>query len=100
MAYGFNNSKSKVEVQEKKEDISVPTGYVGSAVKALSIKYDSQGHITSTTTTDMYPPTTVGTAGQIWASDGAGTGKWRNIITISTSDPSGGESGDVWFKYE
>lgn len=85
MAYGFNDSKSKVEVQEKKEDISVPTGYVGSAVKALAIKYDAQGHITSTTTSDMYPPTTVGKDGQIWESDGTGTGNWVSKDTTPTS---------------
>ena len=57
---------------------------------------NSLGNVTST----MYPPTTAGTAGQIWVSDGSGPGAWRTLVTISTAEPSGGSDGDLWFQYE
>lgn len=80
--------------------VTAATSYVGSATKVPMIKYDAQGHITAMTTATIYPPTTAGTAGQIWTSDGSGAGTWKHKITMSTSDPSGGSDGDIWFKYE
>ena len=65
--------------------VSAQTSYVGSATAIPRFKFDAQGHITSVTTTTVYPPTTAGTAGQVWTSDGSGAGKW--------AEPSGGE---VW----
>lgn len=52
--------------------------------------------------TTIYPPTTVGTSGQVWVSDGSGQGTWRTLITISTREPtsSDGSDGDIWFVYE
>lgn len=80
--------------------VTAKTTYVGSSTAIPRIKYDAQGHITGTTTVTVYPPTTVGNAGQVWVSDGSGTGAWKTLVTISTSDPSGGSDGDLWFKYE
>ena len=80
--------------------VTAKTSYVGSATAVPMIKYDAQGHITAMTTATIYPPTTVGTSGQIWTSDGSGAGAWKHKITMSTSDPSGGSDGDIWFKYE
>lgn len=80
--------------------ITAKTSYVGSATAVPRIQYDAQGHITACTTATIYPPTSAGASGQVWVSDGSGAGAWRNIITVSSSDPSGGSSGDVWFKYE
>lgn len=80
--------------------VSAQTTYVGSSTAIPRIKYDAQGHVTGSTTVTVYPPTTVGNAGQVWVSDGSGTGAWKTLVTISTSDPSGGSDGDLWFKYE
>ena len=88
MAYGFNNSKSKVEVQEKKTDITAQTTYLGSATKIPMIQYDSQGHITKATSVEVYPPTDVGKAGQIWESDGLGPGSWVSKDTTPISGSS------------
>lgn len=80
--------------------ITAKTSYVGSATAVPRIQYDAQGHITACTTATIYAPTTAGSAGQIWVSDGSGAGTWKHKITMSTSDPSGGADGDIWFKYE
>lgn len=80
--------------------VTAKTSYVGSATAVPMIKYDAQGHITATSTATIYPPTTAGAAGQVWVSDGAGAGAWKTLVTISTSEPSGGSDGDIWFKYE
>ena len=82
--------------------ITAKTSYVGSATAVPRIMYDSEGHITGCTTATIYPPTSPGSAGQVWTSDGAGAGTWQTQrnITISTSDPSGGNDGDIWYKYE
>lgn len=80
--------------------VTAATSYVGSATKVPMIKYDAQGHITAMTTATIYPPTSAGAAGQMWVSDGSGAGTWKHKITMSTSDPSGGSDGDIWFKYE
>jgi hypothetical protein len=53
-----------------------------------------------TVTSTIYPPTSAGTAGQVWVSDGSGPGAWRSLVTISTAEPSGGQDGDLWFQYE
>ena len=83
-----------------RNSVTAKTTYLGSATAVPMIKYDAQGHITAATTTTIYPPTTVGASGQIWTSDGSGAGTWKHKITISTSDPSGGSDGDIWYKYE
>lgn len=131
MAYGFDDSKSKVEVYTESEvdsklsakqdiieagtgivienatighsnSVTAKTSYVGSATAVPRIQYDAQGHITACTTATIYAPTTAGSAGQVWTSDGSGAGTWvtQRNITISTSDPSGGVDGDIWYKYE
>ena len=80
--------------------ITAKTTYVGSATAVPRIKCDAQGHITAITTERIYPPTTTGTSGQVWVSDGSGAGTWKTLVTISTSKPSGGSNGDLWFVYE
>ena len=59
------------------------SSYLGSATAALEIKYDGQGHITGATTTAMYPPTTAGTNGQVWKSQGSGVGTWADQADLS-----------------
>lgn len=96
---GTGLSKSGTTLNHS-NSVTAKTSYVGSATAVPMIKYDAQGHITATSTATIYPPTTVGTAGQVWVSDGSGTGAWKTLVTISTADPSGGSNGDLWFKYE
>lgn len=109
--------------------VTAKTSYVGSATEVPRIMYDAQGHITATTTATIYPPTSAGTKGQVWRSDGSGAGAWETPdtaptssstklvtsgavydlgvqiraeipnITISSAEPSGGSHGDIWFKY-
>ena len=68
------------------------SSYLGSATAALEIKYDGQGHITGATTTTMYPPTTAGTNGQVWVSQGSGVGKWVDQSTLSVGSASSATS--------
>ena len=65
--------------------VTAATSYVGSATAVPQIKYDAQGHITGTTTATIYPPTTAGTSGQYWKSDGSGQGVWQSLSTSPTS---------------
>lgn len=65
--------------------ITAKTSYVGSATAVPRIQYDAQGHITACTTATIYPPTTVGTSGQYWESDGSGAGAWVTKDTAPTS---------------
>ena len=66
--------------------IDANTSGVGSTTKIPVIKYDAQGHITSTSTVTVYPPTSVGTSGQIWQSDGSGVGVWQTLDTTPTAN--------------
>lgn len=102
--YGFDDSKSKVLIHGN--SITAQTTFVGSATKIPKFKFDEHGHLTEVGTVTVYPPTEVGTAGQVWTSDGSGPGAWKSLdhkqdrITISTSEPSGGKNGDIWLVYE
>lgn len=55
--------------------------------------------ISGNTISAPYAPTTAGEEGQVWTSKGDGNGEWKDRITISTSEPSGGQDGDIWFVY-
>lgn len=72
--------------------IEEKTSFVGSASNALRLKIDSQGHITGVDTDPIYPPTSPGTAGQVWTSDGAGPGLWQTIYAPTEA----GSTGQVW----
>lgn len=65
---------------------SVDGRSVGSATMMPIITYDDQGHITGATSTPVYPPTSKGSVGQYWRSDGDGTGTWMTPSTTPTSD--------------
>lgn len=82
--------------------VTAQTSYVGSSTAIPRIKYDAQGHITDVTTVTVYPPTSAGTSGQVWVSDGSGEGAWKTLITVSTVEPTStdGSDGDIWFVYE
>lgn len=58
--------------------ITAKTSYVGSATSVPRLKFDAQGHITGVSTATIYPPTTPGTSGQVWVSDGNGAGSWQD----------------------
>lgn len=118
--FGIKENKSLVDVKAgagislgsdgatigHSNSVAAKTTMIGSATAIPRIKYDAQGHITGTDTVTVYPPTDPGQSGQVWTSDGTGTGRWDNLdnkqdrITISTSNPSGGKDGDIWLVYE
>ena len=64
--------------------VTAKISYVGSFTRIPRIKYDSQGHITGSQEATVYPPTTEGTSGQLWTSQGSGVGKWVSRITINS----------------
>jgi hypothetical protein len=66
--------------------VTANTSGVGSSTKVPIIKYDDQGHITSISTATIYPPTSAGTSGQYWKSDGSGTGVWQSLDTSPKAD--------------
>lgn len=80
--------------------VTEQTTYIGSATAVPRIKFDAQGHITGVTTETIYPPTSAGTSGQVWVSNGSGAGTWKTLVTLSKSSPSGGSDGDLWFVYQ
>jgi len=65
---------------------SITAGSIGSTTAIPAITYNASGHITNISEITVYPPTTVGTSGQYWSSDGSGTGIWQ---TLDTSPVSG-----------
>lgn len=87
---------------------SVTTGSKGSATEIPKITWDGQGHLTAITSATVYPPTSAGTSGQLWASKGAEEGKWVNPADITVgkatnaekldSGTVGGEIKPVFFK--
>ncbi len=60
---------------------SISAGSVGSATQVPVLRFDAQGHCTSKSYETIYPPTTSGSAGQVWTSDGSGQGHWANPST-------------------
>lgn len=84
----FNHSNS----------VTAKTTYVGSATAVPMIKYDAQGHITAMSTATIYPPTSAGTSGQYWSSDGSGTGVWRDVkVDSRVLDYSAGYTRNTWY---
>jgi len=57
----------------------VSSGTVGSATAVPVISVDPQGRITAKSTAEIFPPTTAGISGQLWQSDGSGTGVWQTL---------------------
>ena len=68
------------------------SSYLGSATAVPRLYIDSYGHITGVTTATIYPPTSAGTAGQVWRSDGSGAGQWA---TLSVEDSSSVSTSNV-----
>ena len=63
----------------------VTAGTKGSTTAVPVITVDAYGRVTSIGSETIYPPTTVGTSGQIWVSDGSGAGTWQSKDTTPTS---------------
>lgn len=63
----------------------VTAGTKGSATAVPVIAVDAYGRITSISTKTIFPPTSAGTSGQIWVSDGSGQGVWQSKDTTPTS---------------
>lgn len=58
---------------------------------------DANNYVHPTTAGSKHIPA-AGASGQVLEYNSAGEAKWGRTITISTSDPSGGSDGDIWFK--
>jgi hypothetical protein len=94
---GISISSNKIN---HSNSVTANTSGVGSATAVPIIKYDAQGHITECTTATIYPPTTAGTSGQIWVSDGSGAGAWKTPSVSPSNIFSNGTMGnftrDTW----
>lgn len=74
----------------------VTAGTYGSTTAIPAITVDTYGRVTSVSTKTVYPPTSAGTSGYVWTSDGSGQGVWddpdsilQSIIDAEcTDDPS------------
>ena len=93
--YGFDESKSKVTLKSgagitvgedgtigHTNEMEASASYVGGTTAVPMIKIDEQGHVVALTKQTIYPPTSAGSKGQVWASDGAGAGAWTNVVGI------------------
>ena len=63
----------------------VTAGSKGSTTQVPVITVDQYGRVTSLSSSNIYPPTTAGTNGQYWKSDGSGTGVWETLDTTPTN---------------
>ena len=64
----------------------VTPGTRGSAVQVPVITADQYGRVTALGGAVIYPPTTPGTAGQVWRSDGSGAGVWETPDAAPTAN--------------
>lgn len=76
-----------IQVSDGKLGISnsITAGTKGSTIAIPKITYNAQGLITDVAEQTVYPPTTAGTSGQYWKSDGSGQGVWTTPSTSITS---------------
>lgn len=74
-----------VDHQIRWPSISVPSGTYGSATAVPVVEVTDYGLISSISTTQIYPPTTPGAAGQYYKSKGTGGGEWQTPADTITS---------------
>lgn len=63
---------------------TVGGGTIGGATVIPKLTYSDTGQITKAESVTVYPPTTAGTSGQVWQSDGSGAGAWVTPLAQQT----------------
>ncbi len=81
--------KQKSGVVTAGTGITIGTTVVGSATEVPKVKVDTYGRVISIDKVTIYPPTSAGTNGQLWKSDGSGQGVWVNQSAITSGACSG-----------
>lgn len=91
-------------IESDTTDTAAPS--VGGTISYVdSITRDSTGHVTTVnvktaTLPEELPSSTSSDADKVLTVDSNGSPAWGRKITISSSAPSGGSDGDLWFQYE
>lgn len=79
------SASTVVSITHAKANSNRANTSVGSSNLVPIIKYDEYGHIVSTSTNAMYPPTTKGASGQVWLSVGVESqdnGSWVDQTSL------------------
>lgn len=87
--------KQKSDVVTAGTGITIGTTVVGSATEVPKVKVDTYGRVISIDKVTIYPPTTAGTNGQLWKSDGNGAGVWVNQSTIAAGSATNDVDGNA-----
>lgn len=70
------------------DQANVTAAEYGSGTSIPKLTVSKQGIVTKTDSVTVYPPTSAGTSGQVWRSQGAGVGAWTSIAASSMTASS------------
>ena len=73
---------------------------LGTAGQVLTVNSGATGLEWASLSVREVPSSTSSDADKILYVNSSGAAAWGHKITFSTSDPSGGSDGDIWFQYE